>query len=68
MDIKTSTNSELTNRKNELETKFNKIRDELAEFIKSTHSTIESKTTEMDKISAEYKQITEELCKRNGVQ
>ena len=66
MDIKISTKSELMARNKELETEFNKIRDELAEYIESTHAVIEEKTKRMDELSEEYKQITEELNKRDG--
>lgn len=66
MDIKISTKNELTARSKELEIEFNKIRDELAEYIESTHTVIEEKTNRMDELSEEYKQITEELNKRDG--
>ena len=42
-NIQTLTKKELENKKSELETEFNKVRDELGDFIKSSESVIDEK-------------------------
>jgi predicted nucleic acid-binding Zn-ribbon protein len=42
-NIQTLTKKELENKKSELETEFNKVRDELGDFIKSCESVIDEK-------------------------
>ena len=66
MEIKTMTKKELEARKKELEEQFNKVRDELSEFIQSTESVIKGKTDDMDKISKEWNEINAEIDKRDG--
>ena len=66
MDIKMSTKKELKERSEELEKEFINVRDELAKYIESTHTTIEEMTKRMDELSKEYKEINEELNKRDG--
>ena len=66
MNIQTQTKKELETKKTELETQFNRVRDELSEFIMSTESIIKEKTELMDKLSAEWAEITKEIEKRNG--
>ena len=66
MNIYSLTKKELEAKQAELEASFNKVRDELSSFIESTEATIKEKTSEMDRLSAEYNEITEELNKRDG--
>ena len=66
MNIQTQTKKELETKKTELETQFNRVRDELSEFIMSTESVIKEKTEIMDKLSTEWAEITKEIEKRNG--
>jgi hypothetical protein len=42
-NIQTLTKKELESKKSELETEFNKVRDELGDFIKSSESVIDEK-------------------------
>lgn len=60
------TKKELENRKTELETEFNNVRDDLSDFIKSTESVIREKTELMDKLSSEWTEISTEIDKRDG--
>lgn len=66
MNIQTRTKKELEDRKNELETEFNLVRDELSRFIESTEHVIKEKTELMDKLSSEWTEINNEIDKRNG--
>lgn len=66
MNIQAQTKKELETKKTELETQFNRVRDELSEFIMSTESVIKEKTELMDKLSTEWAEITKEIEKRNG--
>lgn len=66
MDVKISTKKELKERSEELEKEFNSLRDELVKYIESTHTAIEAMTSHMDELSKEYKEIMEELDKRDG--
>ena len=66
MNIKLSTKNELIQRSKELETDFNNTRDELSNYIESTHAIIEEKTKHMDELSSEYKEIMAEIEKRDG--
>lgn len=65
-NIQTLTKKELENKKSELETEFNKVRDKLGDFIKSTESVIKEKTEEMDRLSKEWVEINSEIDKRDG--
>lgn len=66
MVIKLSTKAELEIRKKELESNFNELRDRLAEYIQTSQATINEMTKSMDDMSNEYKEINEELNKRDG--
>lgn len=65
-NIQTLTKKELESKKSELETEFNKVRDELGDFIKSTETVIKEKTEEMDRLSKEWTEINSEIDKRDG--
>lgn len=64
--IQTMTKKELETRKIELESQFNKVRDELSAFIESTEAVIKEKTVKMDDISKEWNEINSEIDKRDG--
>lgn len=66
INIQTQTKKELEAKKNELETEFNRVRDELSHFIESTESVIKEKTSLMDKLSTEWTEINAEINKRDG--
>lgn len=65
-EIQTMTKKELEARKNELETRFNIVRDELGDFIQSTETVIKEKTAKMDEISKAWNEINAEIDKRDG--
>ena len=65
-EIKISTKSELEARNKEIEGEFNKVRDELADYIESTKAKIEEMTQRMDVLHNEYLEITAEIDKRDG--
>lgn len=65
-EIKISTKNELEARNKQIEQDFNKVRDELADYIESTKVKIEEMTKKMDALHNEYLEITTEINKRDG--